>query len=657
MLLASLLLAAGVVVATSPLAGQVTPADGAPVSVFLAAGWVAVLPGVLAVGLALVNPSLGLAATAGSGLIGLSRLIADLAVVTETDRVSRPELFVETTERARPLVGGAGGWVLLAADGLMVVVGVLAARRLAGLLFSGDDPGGDHLFGAPVGRQPFTDVDDGPALEQSAVARAMGDTPAVRRRLNLPLVGTGFAGAVLLLVGSLDIPYTGGYLALRVLPFGTSVSGLAAAVVLAVTVSAVVLVAGGVTAPVARALLGGTALAAAVPSLTAVVAVLVGAPTGLSPVVWWALGGAALVAGSGLLAGPRRSRASAGGGSASPQTFTMVAAVAGLLAAAALAGASRTALLHLDGVPPDDVTGVLLLPASLPLLLAALPLAAAAGLTIVPATAAAGRAALLVVWAGAGYAVGRAFWAMSLVSSSGAIGGRAAHTWTVGPGGYLIVLGALGALVAAGFAASAARQTAELSTDVADDDSLAASRFARRWNAIILSVLIPVALAIPVYTGLGVASAPTLIHGFDLDSWAFWSLAAGALLGVWIGALTRFAQTAAGAVGASAAVLALPLVVPGVVRELPGFTLSTGFWVVLGTVFITLCVAIGAARSAGAIVLRPSWPVGDGRSSVEEARDDQPGDDQVGDDQAGDDQQAGKKQANGPAARVEAKGG
>jgi hypothetical protein len=81
-LLASLLLAAGVVIATSPLAGQVVPADGAPVSAFLAAGWVAVLPGLLAVGLALVRPALGLAATAGSGLIGLSRLLGYLALVT-----------------------------------------------------------------------------------------------------------------------------------------------------------------------------------------------------------------------------------------------------------------------------------------------------------------------------------------------------------------------------------------------------------------------------------------------------------------------------------------------------------------------------------------------------------------------------------------------
>jgi hypothetical protein len=638
-LLASLLLAAGVVIATSPLAGQVVPADGAPVSAFLAAGWVAVLPGLLAVGLALVRPALGLAATAGSGLIGLSRLLGDLAVVTETDRVSRPELFVETTDRARPLVVGAGGWVLLAADALLVVVGVLAARRLAGLLWSGDDLRGDVLFGAPVDRPPVPDAGDGPPPEESAVAQAMGGTTMSRRRLNLPMVGTGFAGAVLLLVGSLDVPYTGGYLALRVLPFGTSISGLAAAVVLAVTVSAIVLVAGGLPAAIARALLGGAALAAAVPSLTAVVAVTLGAPTGLSPVVWWALGGAVLVGISGLFAGRGRPKPPAGDGTAGPRASTVAAAASGLLAAAALAGASQTALLYLDGAPPDEVAGVLLTPASLPLLIAAGPLAAAAVLTLVPAVTAAGRAALLVVWAGAGYALGRAFWATSLVlaTSSGSAGGSISHTWTVGPGGYLMVLGAVGSVVAAVLAAVAARQAAESSLEVVDDQSLADSRGARRWNALILTALILVSLAMPVYSGLGVSSAPTLISGFDLDTWAFWALAVGALLGVWIGAVTRFPQTATGGLVGAAAVLAQPLVVPDSVRSLPGFALATGFWLLLGTVFVTLCVAVVAGRSAAGIELRPPWPAPGDPAAEDRMRDDQvPG---------------------GPGARVESKGG
>lgn len=631
-MLASLLLAAGVVVATSPLAGQVVPADGAPVSAFLAAGWVAVLPGVLALTMALIRPILGVAVTAGAGLLGLSRLVADLAVLTETDRVSRPELFVETTERARPLTAGAGAWVLLGADVLMLVVGVVAARRLAGLLGAGEELRADPLFGSPSGdagpgsgeeSDGVAGTDEAAVALDSDVARAMGQAPTARRRQNLPLIGTGFLGAVLLLVGSLDVPYSGGYLALRVLPFGTSVGGLAAAVLLAGTVAAVVLVAGGLPAPVARSLLAGNALAAAVPSLTAVVAVAVGAPTGLAPVVWWGLMGAVLVAGAGVFAGRGRPSRPPDDVPPGPRRLTVAAGAVALLAAAALAGASQTALLYLDGVPPDDVAGLLLTPAALPLLVAAVPLGVAGVLTLVPAVAGAGRAALLVVWAGAGYALGRGLWATSLVSAtSGGTGGSTiSHTWTVGPGGYLMVLGAVAAVAAAVLAAVAGRQAAEASTDVVDDESLAESRGARRWNALILTALVLVAAALPVYRGLGVSAAPTLISGLDLDTWAFWSVAAGALLGVWIGAVTRFPLVAAGALTGAAAVLAQPLVVPAATRELPGFGLATGFWVLLGTVVITLCVAVVAVRSAGSVGLRPAWPATDAEGI--DMRDDQ----------------------------------
>ena len=148
-MLASLLLAAGVVVAATPVLPVVHPADGAAVSAYAIAGWAAVLPGLLALILAVVRPVLGVAATAGAGLIGIARLLADLAVVAETDRVSRPELFVETTDRARPFAAAAGGWVLLGADLLMIVAGVLAARRLAAEVGERDERRGDALFGGP----------------------------------------------------------------------------------------------------------------------------------------------------------------------------------------------------------------------------------------------------------------------------------------------------------------------------------------------------------------------------------------------------------------------------------------------------------------------------------------------------------------------------
>lgn len=608
--LASLLLAAGVVVAATPVLPVVRPADGAAVSAYAVAGWVAVLPGLLALILAVVRPVLGVAATAGAGLIGIARLLSDLAVVAETDRVSRPELFVETTDRARPLAAAAGGWVLLGADLLMIVVGVLAARRLAAETGEPDEPRGDALFGGPPAPAP-AGPDPTPGGTDPAAAAAALEPVAGRRRLNLPMLAVGFLGAVLLLVGNLDIPYRGGYLALRVLPFGTSVSGLAAAVVLSVIAAGAVLVAAALPRDVAQALLGGTALAAAVPSLTAVVAVVAGAPTGLSAVVWWGLAGTALLAASGLLARRAVGRSGASDPLASPATPTLIAAICGLAAAAALGGASQTPLLYLDGAPPDEVSGVLLAPAALPLLIAAIPVGLAGVLALVPATAVAGRAALMIVWAGAGYALGRAFWATSLVSatSTGSATGIT-HSWTIGPGGWLMSVGAALAVAAAVLAAVGHRRAEQASPDVVDDDSLAASRAARRWLAVLGSVAVPVALALPVYTGLGVSSAPSLLHGLDLDTWAFWALAVGGWLGLWLGATTRSTWVAAAAPVAAAAVLAQPLLVPGVTRGLPGFTLAAGFWAIVIVVIVLLGAAAVFARSAAGIRTRPPWPAG-----------------------------------------------
>ena len=149
LVLSSLLLVAGVLAGLSPIVGIVRTADGSPTSAAVLAAFVVALPGLLAVVLALRRPAWGLAATAGGGIVGLARLLADLAVLTEIDRISRPELFAETTDRARPFGPAAGGWLLLLADLLMLVVGVLAATRLAPLVPSPTDPRPDDLFGAP----------------------------------------------------------------------------------------------------------------------------------------------------------------------------------------------------------------------------------------------------------------------------------------------------------------------------------------------------------------------------------------------------------------------------------------------------------------------------------------------------------------------------
>ena len=48
------------------------------------------------------------------------------------------------------------------------------------------------------------------------------------------------------------------------------------------------------------------------------------------------------------------------------------------------------------------------------------------------------------------------------------------------------------------------------------------------WPAVGLTVLILVALALPVYGDLGRIGSSTLLHGYDLDTWGFWALAVGA---------------------------------------------------------------------------------------------------------------------------------
>ena len=615
LVLSSLLLVAGVFAGLSPIVGIVRTDDGSPTSSTVLAAFVVALPGLLAVLLALRRPAWGLAATAGGGIVGLARLLADLAVLTEIDRISRPELFAETTDRARPFGPAAGGWVLLLADLLMLVVGVLAATRLAPLVSSPSDPRPDDLFGAPG--QPRDDPDGPDAVDDpgdQAVA-ALSRPHSGRRLMNMPMVLVGFAGAVLLLVGNLGTPYSGGYLALRILPFGSSLTGLLAAALLAFLAATVVVVAAALPRSIGQALLGGTALAAAVPSLTAVVAVLTGAPTSLSPVVWWGLAGALLLAGSGLFArrGASKESSSESDGAPPQGWLTIGTGALALAAAGCLAAASRLPLLYLDGAAPGDVAGTALAPAGPPLLIAAIPLGVAGVVALIRATAAAGRAAVAVVWAGACYAFGQAIWAVSLVlATSGGSDSTFQHSWTAGPGEWLTWLGTLLALVAAALAMVTSWRDAQSSPDIADERSLADSRATRRWPAVVATGLILVALALPVRGDLGAGSAPSLLHGYDLDTWGFWALAVGAVGAVWAGALTRRAGVAAATLVAAASLVAQPLFVPAAIRAIPGFTVAPGFWVGLGVVAVLIAAAPVFAVIAGRVRMLdpPTFDIG-----------------------------------------------
>ena len=256
LVLAGLLLVAGVLAGLSPLLGVVVTADASPTTAATIAAFVAVLPGVLAVVLAARRPLLGLAATAGAGVIGVVRLLTDIAVVTEADRITRPELFAETTDRARPFTAAAGGWLLVAADVLWLAIGVLAAMRTAAAMSEFGEPRSDAIFGGIGAESDSPDPD--PEItddDRTTLAAALSEPQPGRRPLNLPMVSVGFVGAVLLMVGALGTPYSGGYLALRVLPFGSSLTGLLAAALLGFLAAVIVVVAGALPRAVAQALL------------------------------------------------------------------------------------------------------------------------------------------------------------------------------------------------------------------------------------------------------------------------------------------------------------------------------------------------------------------------------------------------------------------
>ncbi|HEY4994103.1 MAG TPA: hypothetical protein VII33_18680 [Nakamurella sp.] len=612
LLLSWLLVAAGLLIGASPLLGIVSTADSSPTVAATAAGFVAVLPGVLALVLSGRRPVLGLAAAAGAGVVGVVRLLTDVAVLTEPDRITRPELFAETSDAARPFTAGAGGWLLVAADLLWLAVGVVAVVRVAPLVAMSAGPGPDVIFGdggpepGAAEPDPVAGSDgerdragDGQGVATAAVALSRREQR--RRPLNLPMVLVGFAGAMLLMVGALGIPYAGGYLALRVLPFGSSLTGLVAAAVLGFLAAVVVVVAAALPRSIARAVLGGTALAAAVPSLTAAVAVLTGAPTGLSPVVWCGIAGAAILAAAGLLArgGPVRSTLEDPDGAPPARWFTVGTGVLAVLAAVALLGAWRLPLLYLDGAAPDGVAGDALAPAGSPHLVAAIPLGIAGAVALIRPVAELGRAAAAVVWAGAVFAFGQALWARSLVLATTGDSSTNPHSWTAGPGQWCSLVGTLLAVAAAVLAVITTRRAAQASPEIVDDASLDSSRRSRRWPAVALSVLILLALALPVHSDL-TGAGPTLLHGYDLDTWGFWALAIGGVGAVWAAAVTRRPGPAAAWLVSAAAVVGQPLVVPAATAAVPGFTLTAGFWAGLLAVLVLLSAtqyfAVLAAR-------------------------------------------------------------
>ena len=149
---ALLVLAGGALAALVPLVGVVDTYDGSAVDAWAIAGWVAVLPGLLALILALTAPVAGLAAAAGAGVVGGARFVMDLSVLLDPG-VGRPSRTVRRDHRpGRAVPGRRGGFVLLVADLVMLAGGVLGA-----------------LFGSPVPCRPPTPappIEPGPSAER-----------------------------------------------------------------------------------------------------------------------------------------------------------------------------------------------------------------------------------------------------------------------------------------------------------------------------------------------------------------------------------------------------------------------------------------------------------------------------------------------------------
>lgn len=560
-----------------PLLGAVRTADGAPVWFATGALWVTLLPAVVPAVLAAYRPVAALAVATGAGLMGLFRLLADLAVVTDPDSVARPDLFVETTDRALPFGASGGGYLLLAADAVTLTAGVFAALRLSRRLSFQRSPE------APVG-------ESGPEGPAALAVYDLVD-PEVRR--NYLMVAAGFLGVLLLAVGALGVPFQGGYLSSRYVPAAVTVSGLIGAVVLAVIAAIAVLVAGTLSRGLAVALLGGAALGACVPLLSAVVAVAT-APTALTASVGIGLAGGVLLVAAGLLTRVRLIRAAEQDTDVTPPSpVTQLLVGVSALAAAALslaafllppldAGGFEDLLVLSDGSP---VPGATLFGA------AAIPLALAGAAALVPPLARAGRAAVMVVWSGAAFAVTAV---LDVLGDDGLSTARMLHLVGVGSGTWcgVAALGLAG--LAAVLAAVTSRRAAEAGSTVPDDESVASVRSTTVPIAAGLAVLAVVAACLPVYATSGQIQAPTILRGYAVGAWGVWAVLVVTVAAVGAAAIARARAVAAALCVAAALMQAIRLVVPAGVPGAAGFGLRAGF--VVQAVLV-------AALLAGAVLL------------------------------------------------------
>ncbi len=617
------LVAAGVLAVSAvltvliPVLGAVRAADGSPTWFAPGALWVMLLPAVATAALAVRRPVLALAVAAGAGIIAAARLLDDLPVVLSPDSLARPDLFVETTDRSLPFHAAAGGYLLLVADAIAVAGGVLAALRLSGRLSfqrrSDLDPAASHHG------DPTASDDDARAVDPVTATGGPGSVGAASRadnaggaddigvpgaRRNYLMAAAGFVGVLLLAVGALAVPYRGGYLDGRYVAVGVPLAGLVGVLLLVVLAATAVLIAASLPRSLAVALLGGVALGAFLPFLAALVAVVT-APVSLSPMIWFGLAGAVVLAAGGLLARVVMVRTADAAGEATDDVaapspvVALLAGVAaigagGLAAAAAVlpalaAGGLEDLLVLSDGSP---VPGPTLFAA------AAVPLVVAGALAVVPATARAGRAALMVVWAAAVPAVTMA---LDVLGDDGLATARLMDLVSIGSGTWCGVAALALACVAAVLAAVTSHRAAEESQSVPDDDSVAAARTVTAPLAGGLAVLAVVAALLPVYGTSGQTQGPAILRGYAVQAWGVWALLLVTIGALVAAAVTRHRWVALTLGLAAAAVQATRLVVPEGVRQTAGFGLRPGVAVQGVLVLALIGGAIVLADRAGRI--------------------------------------------------------
>jgi len=628
-LAAGVLVLGGVFIGIGALVGVAHTYDGSARGQASGAVWVVLLPALVALLCAVRRPELGLAVSAGAGTLGGARLLADLSLLSAPNAVVRPELFYEVSVRAQPFGVAPGAFLVLLGDLLLLAGGIIAAGRMARVVsYRATERG----FDAPISAQRSELGPDllAEALESSGTERpAQTDEPDDRPIRSNRLLVAGFAGVMVLLTASLSLPYRGGYFDSRYLSAELDLSGVTAALVLALLATVGLLVAAALPRLLAIGLLAGVAIAGAIPFLTAVAVRATRAPVELGVGVAVGIAGCVLLGAAGLLtrsgliveaaddSGLIVKAADDEPSAASSRLLDGIGAALSLGTGASCVLAWRWQQLSYNGGPDPVLRSgfAISAPLSTPYLVAAfLPLIGGV-LWFVPPLARAGRVVAGLGWIPLLFAVTQSLSLLGTVQASAQVPnlGFAAPTWSSGSGLWCGIAGTALGVAVLGIALKAGRRAADASVLVVDDESAAGSGRNGTVVAALLTILTLVALAVPTYR-TAAESAPTLRIGFALDSWGVWALAAGMIAAAWFAARTTWAAAASAFALTGGAIGVVRLVIPAAVRAQPGFGGRPGL--VLGFAAVAafvLAAGMFAAAARGVRLLEPSAAIPAGR--------------------------------------------